>query len=56
MKRTRETPGQMATKLREAVAMVAARRTIAQVVQAMEVSDATYDRWQSQYGGMNADA
>jgi putative transposase len=55
MKRTRHTPEQIVTKLREAEAMLAAGRTVAQVVQALGVSEATFNRWRTQYGGMKAD-
>jgi putative transposase len=54
MKRTRHTPEQIVSKLREADAMLAAGRPIAQVVQALGVSEATFQRWRSQYGGMKA--
>lgn len=52
MKRTRHTPEQIVTKLREADAMLAAGRTLAQVVQMLGVSEQTYNRWRSQFGGM----
>ncbi len=55
MKRTRHTPEQIVTKLREAEAMLAAGRTVAQVLQALGVSEATFNRWRSQYGGMKAE-
>lgn len=55
MKRTRHTPEQIVTKLREADAMLAAGRTVAQVVQALGVSEATFSRWRSQYGGMKSE-
>jgi len=55
MKRTRHTPEQIVTKLREADAMLAAGRPIAAVVQALGVSEQTFNRWRSQYGGMKAD-
>jgi transposase-like protein len=55
MKRTRHTPEQIVNKLREADAMLAAGRAVAQVVQALGVSEATYNRWRSQYGGMKAE-
>ena len=35
--------------------MLAAGRTVAQVVQVLGVSEPTYARWRSQYGGMKAD-
>jgi len=55
MKRTRHTAEQIVTKLREADAMLAAGRTVAQVVQALGVSEQTFNRWRNQYGGMKAD-
>lgn len=55
MKRTRHTPEQIVSKLREADAMLSAGRPVAQVVQHLGVSEATYARWRSQYGGMKAD-
>jgi transposase-like protein len=54
MKRTRHSAEQIVVKLREADAMVASGRTIAQVVQTLGVSEQTYNRWRSQYGGMQA--
>ena len=55
MKRTRHSAEQIVTKLREAEAMLAAGRSIAQVVQALGVSEQTFHRWRTQYGGMKAD-
>jgi transposase-like protein len=55
MKRTRHSAEQVVTKLREADAMLAAGRTVAQVVQALGVSEQTFNRWRNQYGGMKAD-
>ena len=52
MKRTRHSPEQIVTKLREAEAMLAAGKSVAQVVQALGVSEQTFDRWRNQYGGM----
>ena len=52
MKRTRHTPEQIVTKLREADAMLAAGRSMAQVVQMLGVSEQTFHRWRNQYGGM----
>jgi putative transposase len=54
MKRTRHSAEQIVVKLREAEAMQAAGRTIAQVVQTLGVSEATFNRWRGQYGGMKA--
>lgn len=55
MKRTRHSAEQVVTKLREADAMLVAGRAIAQVVQALGVSEQTFHRWRNQYGGMKAD-
>lgn len=55
MKRTRHSAEQIVNKLREADAMLAAGKTIAQVVQHLGVSEQTYHRWRNQYGGMKAD-
>lgn len=55
MKRTRHTPEQIITKLREADAMLAAGRSVGQVVQALGVSEQTFNRWRSQYGGMKSE-
>jgi putative transposase len=42
-------------KLREADTMLAAGKTIGQVVQALEISEQTLHRWLKQYGGMKAE-
>lgn len=55
MKRTRHSAEQIVAKLREAEAMLAAGRTIAQAVQALGVSEQTFHRWRQQYGGMKAE-
>lgn len=55
MKRTRHTPEQFIGKLREAEAMRAAGMSVAQVVQALGVSERTFNRWRRRYGGMKAD-
>ena len=55
MKWTRHTPEQIVTKLREAEAMLAAGKSVAQVVQHLGVSEPTFARWRNQYGGMKAD-
>ena len=54
-KRKRRKPEQIIHCLREADAMLAAGATIAQVCQKLEVSEASYHRWQTKYGGMKAD-
>ena len=54
-KRRRHSPEQIVKKLRDADAMLAAGTTIAEVLQALEVSEATLSRWRSQYGGMKSE-
>ena len=48
MKRTRHTPEQIIAKLREADAMLAAGKTIGQIVQTLGVSEQTFHRWRAQ--------
>jgi putative transposase len=55
MKRTRHSAEQIVSKRREADAMLAAGRSIAQVVQALGVSEQTFHRSRNQYGGMKSD-
>lgn len=54
-RRRRHTPEQIVRKLRDADAMLYAGKDEAAVLQALEVSQATYDRWRKQYGGMKAE-
>ena len=51
----RHTAEQIIKKLREADTMLAAGKTIGQVVQVMEVSEQTFHRWRNQYGEMKAE-
>lgn len=51
----RHTPEQIVMKLRDAAAMLNAGKDMAAVVQALEVSEATYQRWLAQYGGMKSE-
>jgi transposase-like protein len=55
MKRTRHSPAQIIGKLRDADGMLAAGRTIGEVCQALGISEATFQRWRQQYGGMKAE-
>ena len=55
MKGKKHTAEQIIKKLREADAMLAAGKTIGQVVQVLEVSEQTFHRWRNQYGGMKAE-
>ena len=54
-KRKRHSPEQIVRKLRDADAMLNSGKELAAVLQALEVSESTYTRWRSQYGGMKAE-
>lgn len=54
-RRKRHAPEQIVRKLRDADAMLNAGKDQAAVLQALEVSQGTYDRWRAQYGGMKAE-
>jgi putative transposase len=54
MKRTRRSAEQIANKLREAEAMLAAGKSVAKIVQTLGVSEATYSRAKTRSGGMKA--
>lgn len=54
-RRTRHSPEQIVRKLRDADAMLNAGKDEAAVLQALEVSQSTYERWRRQYGGMKAE-
>jgi putative transposase len=49
----RHTPQQIIRKLREADEKLAAGAPISEVARELEISEATYHRWRSRYGGMN---
>lgn len=51
-KRKRHTPEQIVKKLRDAEAMLNGGKDLAAVLQVLEVSEATFNRWRNQYGGM----
>lgn len=53
-KRKRHTPEQIVKKLRDAEAMKNAGKDSASVLQTLGVSEATFHRWQTKYGGMKA--
>jgi transposase-like protein len=54
-RRKRHSPEQIVKKLRDADAMLNAGKELAAVLQALEVSEATYHRWRNQYGGMKSE-
>ena len=53
-RRKRHSPEQIVRKLRDAEAMLNAGKDEAAVLQSLEVSQTTYDRWRNQYGGMKS--
>ncbi len=53
--RKRHSAEQIVKKLRDADAMLNAGKELAAVLQALEVSEATYHRWRTQYGGMKSE-
>jgi len=54
-KRKRHSPEQIVKKLRDADAMLNAGKDLAAVLQTLEISEATYHRWKTQYGGMKSE-
>lgn len=55
MKRTRHSPQQVVRKLQEAQAALSAGRDLAAICQMLGISEQTYYRWKSKYGGMKAE-
>ena len=51
----KHTPEQIIRKLREVEADLADGATVAHVCQKLGVSEPTFHRWRTQYGGMKAD-
>ncbi len=54
-KRKHHSAEQIVKKLRDAETMLNAGKTVSEVVQVLEVSEQTYYRWKSKYGGMKAE-
>ena len=54
-KRKKHTPEQIVAKLRDADVMLNSGKDMAAVLQSLEISEATYQRWRSQYGGMKSE-
>lgn len=53
MKKTKHTPEQIISKLRKVEALTAQGATIAEAAKQIEVSEQTYYRWRTKYGGMD---
>ena len=54
MKRHRHTPEQAVRKVREGERLLNDGKDMAEILRALEISEATWNRWRSQYGGMSA--
>ncbi len=54
-RRKRHSPDQIVRKLRDADAMLNAGKNLAEVLQTLEVSQSTYERWRNQFGGMKSE-
>jgi hypothetical protein len=54
MKRHRHTPEQVVRKLREGERILNEGKDLTEVLRTLEVSEATWNRWSAQYGGMKA--
>ena len=54
-RRKRHSPEQIVRKLRDADAMLNAGQDQAAVLQALEISESTLERWRNQYGGMKSE-
>ena len=54
-RRKRHTPEQIVRKLQDSDRLLNGGKSIAQVCQALEVSEATFHRWRHQYGGMKCE-
>ena len=54
-KRRRHSPEQIVKKLRDAEVMLNGGKGLEEVLKMLEVSEATYHRWQNQFGGMKSE-
>ncbi|MFD4432284.1 transposase [Nocardia sp. NPDC058497] len=55
MARRRHTPEQIIRKLREGEKLIGQGFSIDEVCKHLEISEASWHRWQAQYGGMKSD-
>lgn len=53
MRKTKHTPEQIISRLRKVEALTAQGATIAEAAKQIEVSEQTYYRWRTKYGGMD---
>ena len=52
--RRRHSPEQIVKKLRDAEVMLNSGKSLEEVLKMLEVSEATFNRWRNQYGGMKS--
>ena len=52
--RKRHSPEQIIKKLRDADALLNSGKDLAAVLQSLQISESTLERWRAQYGGMKA--
>jgi putative transposase len=55
MKRRRHTPEQAVRKVREGERLLSEGQGLVEVLRHLEVTESTFNRWRTQYGGMKAD-
>ena len=55
MPRKRHTAEEIVTKLRQVDVLIAQGRPVAEAVRAIGVTEVTYYRWRSEYGGLKGD-
>ena len=55
MPRKRHTADEIITKLRQVELLTAQGRPVAQAIRAIGVTEVTYYRWRSEYGGLKGD-
>jgi putative transposase len=55
MARKRDTPGEVIGKLREAEALIARGRSVADAAKALGVTEETHRRWRKEYAGPGLD-
>ncbi len=53
MKRHRHTPEQAVRMLQEGERMLGEGKDLTEVLKQLEIAESTWNRWRSQYGGMN---
>jgi putative transposase len=55
MKRRRHTPEQVIRKLAEGEKLLGEGKSLDEVTRHLEITESTWHRWRTQYGGMKAD-